>query len=447
VCSTVHCRVVCGVECIQREQATVKMSVNKTEATAGEQADLARQVEREQAPLNYTTSMEAMQRKIQELELQVRQAKDGYGDSNVRTEFDSPTSRSGEVRRRVQSTPHPISSVPFMTDRPVGAMRPKNKPPKSFSGRRESGQSSMDLAQVYETWKLAMEIYLYNEKKNGWQPSEEDHRMFAMQFLEGAALHTAESARRRFVQQNPRAVFEWTDVLAALDKNYALSVRPRDLLKLIQNTHQLYGEDVEIFTARFDAIHRRLIDAGLANKGTSEDWYLSALKPSISVHLRERVAADRTFDDHDFNDCVGVVDHLRGMAVAREEANKLRFRASREREKFQSTSFVRANQSWRSERQSDSRVGDTEMAKLNALSMVASYARKLGLSEDLVSKRMEANQCLNCAAADHVVKDCPRRRRSRVNAIAQDEQASEPEDSAIGSAPESDNSDNDESKN
>ena len=70
------------------------MSENKTEATAGEQADLARQVEREQAPPNYTTSMEAMQRKIQELELQVRQAKDGYGDSNVRTEFDSPTSRS-----------------------------------------------------------------------------------------------------------------------------------------------------------------------------------------------------------------------------------------------------------------------------------------------------------------------------------------------------------------
>jgi hypothetical protein len=87
------------------------------------------------------------------------------------------------------------------------------------------------------------------------------------------------------------------------------------------------------------------------------------------------------------------------------------------------------------------------MAKLNALSMVASYARKLGLSEDLVSKRMDANQCLNCAAADHVVKDCPRRRRSRVNVIALDEQTSEPEDSAIGSAPESDNSDNDESKN
>jgi hypothetical protein len=66
VCSTVHCRVVCGVECIQREQATVKMSENKTEATAGEQADLARsnQVEREQAPPNHTTSMEAMQRKI-----------------------------------------------------------------------------------------------------------------------------------------------------------------------------------------------------------------------------------------------------------------------------------------------------------------------------------------------------------------------------------------------
>jgi hypothetical protein len=421
------------------------MSENKTEATAGEQADLARQVEREQAPPNYTTSMEAMQRKIQELELQVRQAKDGYGDSKVRTEFDSPT--SGDVRRRVQSTPHPISSVPFMTDRSVGATRPKNKQPKSFSGRRESGQSSMDLAQVYETWKLAMEIYLYNEKKNGWRPSEDDYRMFAMQFLEGAALHTAESARRRFIQQNPRAVFEWTDVLAALDRNYALSVRPRDLLKLIQNTRQQYGEDVETFTARFDAIHRRLIDAGLSNKGTSEDWYLSALKPSISVHLRERVAADRTFDDHDFDDGVGVVDHLRGMAVAREEANKLRFRASREREKVQLTSFARANQSWRSERQSDPRVGDTEMAKLNALSMVASYARKLGLSEDLVSKRMDANQCLNCAAADHVVKDCPRRRRSRVNVIALDEQTSEPEDSAIGSAPESDNSDNDESKN
>lgn len=208
------------------------MSENKTEATAGEQADLARPVEREQAPPNYTTSMEAMQRKIQELELQVRQAKDGYGDSKVRTEFDSPT--SGDVRRRVQSTPHPISSVPFMIDRSVGATRPKNKQPKSFSGRRESGQSSMDLAQVYETWKLAMEIYLYNEKKNGWRPSEDDYRMFAMQFLEGAALHTAESARRRFVQQNPRAVFEWTDVLAALDRNYALSVRPRDLLKLIQ---------------------------------------------------------------------------------------------------------------------------------------------------------------------------------------------------------------------
>jgi hypothetical protein len=91
-----------------------------------------------------------------------------------------------------------------MTDRSVGATRPKNKQPKSFSGRRDSGQTSMDLAQVYETWKLAMEIYLYNEKKNGWRPSEEDYRMFAMQFLK----------ERPYIQQKVRVVDSFSKILA-----------------------------------------------------------------------------------------------------------------------------------------------------------------------------------------------------------------------------------------
>ena len=196
-------------------------------------------------------------------------------------------------------------------------------------------------------------------------------------------------------------MFRWADALAALDQNYALPSRPGELVGEIDALHQLYNEDVATFTVRFDVVHQRLITTELSNKGTAENWYVKALKPSIRIHLQEKIAADGTFDNYDVNDCVGVVNQLRRMARAKEKADNERFRANKQRERFRTARgeslSSRSTQNWRSGQQSDSRVGDEDTAKLNALAMVASYARKLGLSEDLVSKRMDANQCLNCA--------------------------------------------------
>ena len=310
-------------------------------------------------------------------------------------------------------------------------MRHTLRAPKAFSGRRESGQSTTDIARSYETWKIALKYYLQNEftYNFGRQASDEEQLSFAIQFLEDDALQAAEAALVRFARKNPTETGTWNDVLSVLDKHYALPSAPSDLVGAIDKLEQEWNESVEAFTARFESIHRRLVTLELTNKGTSEIWYVKALRPAIRFHLRERLAADRPLDSYADDDCIGVIDHLRRMANAKERADQER-NQGRERVGHERTQagFQSRNQSGRSERQnrssnwrdasmSDRRVADKPPPQVNAMSMVASYASRLGLAESVIQKRFDLNQCLYCAASDHAARDCPKRRQPRVNAL------------------------------
>lgn len=333
-----------------------------------------------------------------------------------------PTSSEQKTNMGDQQDQSSVNSRP-------ATWRPKIpfKGPKVFTGSAAAGESRGDVRAEYEAFKVKLDAYISNEMSfNIGKLDHDQHVRFALQYLDGEALHAARAVERTHARLRPEVPFTWSCIVAELDQMFGAHTNPHVLLAAIREVKQREGEDVESYTARFQRDHRPIIAAGLTNKITSTEWYTTGLATEVQIALTKRLRMRDVLDGVDLLDAAGAIVRLAVDAAAIEDAlrserrAKLAARAATETQQVSSKGWKLNNHFAKNHWKTSKAPSSGAIGQLN-MSLAGSYAKKLGIAENTVQQRFDAKQCLACGAMDHRIRECPKIRGvPRINALEAD---------------------------
>ena len=310
--------------------------------------------------------------------------------------------------------------------------------PAAFTG---TGGSSVDVCVQFESWRAKIALYFeYIEASNGSEMTDDERVLLGMQLLDGEALHTAIAARTNLQQRHPRTAVSWTEVLSALEAVYQLTTNLHLITDAVKKVKQVGS--VMDYTARFNAAHRRLIALGEASKASATDMYIGGLREDIGRLVRADLLRNNTLKDYGRDDVAAVVARLQEVAQSIEivcpkpageatisdsptsqsnpnqtsQGNRSAWGRGNQQSNYRGHGNSQGWNNYRGNR-GGHRNRNNHQGQVNALSLAASFAKTLGVSEAIVEQRLANDQCLNCGLAGHKVRACKKMKSNSLQMI------------------------------
>lgn len=279
--------------------------------------------------------------------------------------------------------------------------------PKSFSG---SGESVEEIAGEYTVWKVQLNNYMQALRAEGAKMSPEVELYRKIACLSGHAVLVAQDVIDEFAAggQNENATVRWTDIEKRLDSIFLGAVNPQSVIATLHAIKQAPGQSVSDYAAKWNAVHRRLVSIGVSNRDVAAQWFMQGLQSSLKVRVSEKLLEDQPLIKFAVNDAAGAVACVTNLAMAREQAMKLRRSDDEGERRWRS-----GGRTWR-QSVSNSRTSGIA-AQVN--SMATDFATMLGIDNTTVQQRLKAKECLNCGSNAHHMRACPKLRQARINSL------------------------------
>lgn len=287
------------------------------------------------------------------------------------------------------------------------------KPPQ-FSGE---GDSIEAISAEWQAWKASMNNFIAYLKESG-QPLSKTHEVrIRLSGLKGHAIISANDLLEKF--ETPT----WKEVEQHLDTIFLGSINAHTLIASLKGTKQSPGQSVSQYAAEFNAIHRRLVKIGVSNRDVAAQWFVEGLHPKLNKIVQAKLMEGQPLQDYDINDAMGAVARVTNLAIS---AEMLVARPERENERWYTGS---GSQSWRNsstmQRYSTARPRNSQNVQVNSIAV--DFATRLGVSHDLIQKRMKAKECFHCGSNNHQLRGCPKIGQAAVHSLDIDQTKSKNE--------------------
>lgn len=290
--------------------------------------------------------------------------------------------------------------------------------PPTFSGE---GSSIEEIARDYNAWKVQLKNWVKMVKASGVEMKAE------LEFYRKVASLTGDAALVVDGMKSGDEKVTWAEIISKLDEVYLGCINSQALIASLKNIKQAPNETVTQYAARFNQVHRRLINIGVSNRDVGAQWFIDGLVPSLRRKVNEKVLEDQPLTCYDKDDASGAVIQVTNIALAKEIAQSNRFRGDRNGGRFGDHYITKSrgddygdrsgnakHQSWSGRRTS----GETKPATAQVNSLAADFAAVLGVKSETIQQRMISKECLSCGATTHQIKACPKVRRAKMNHLA-----------------------------
>jgi hypothetical protein len=210
---------------------------------------------------------------------------------------------------------------------------------------------------------------------------------------------------------------QWKDIISHLDTVYLHNVNPSTLIAALKQVRQSMNESVAQYAARFNQIHRRLINLGVSNRDVAAQWFAEGLTPVLRSKVNDKIMEDQVLMKLDKSDAIGAIACVTNIAMAKELNRGFNGRRddARRDDTGERVNFGRTR-SWRDYRQART---NSNVAQLN--SIATDFAAMLGVSDADVQRRLKNKECLTCGSNAHHIRDCPKIPRAKANVMKTEE--------------------------
>jgi hypothetical protein len=291
--------------------------------------------------------------------------------------------------------------VDIPDQRPMLEQRLSLVNPAPFTGE---GPNLESIAADYSAWKAAINLWFKGVKASGVRLSQDMELYHKLMFLKGPAILKAQDAIN--ASEHPAT---WRDVESYLDSAYLGNVNPQAVIAMLKSIKQAPGQSVSEYVAKWEHVHRRLVNIGASNRDVAAQWLVDGLLPRIKSKVTEKLLEDQPLSAYDINDAIGAVKCVSNIALAKELSS---------RKDIVGETEPRWQPRGRGWHHSGGQRAASSVAQVN--SMATDFAALLGVDNETIQQRLKAKVCLGCGAGGHQMRSCTKVRKAKLNSLVAD---------------------------